>query len=308
MRTPDSEQPVASAADVGGEARAARSSWLATQIGRVTLRFSRYPGRGMIGSYRRKLGRRHGAEPFTVHTDDGVALDALYCPARPRTEARLPIVMMHGWIEVKEFHLPRVWRLNRAGHDVIIFDHRAHGRSGGAGATFGARERHDLAAVIRCGRERGRLGQRYITMGFSMGAAVALQHAGHDANVAGVVAFAPYVTFEEAIESFREKLAPWVGRHWLTRGFERAAGEMGFGFDDASTLSAVGAIEAPVLLIEAGCDTNLPPAAHTRKLAAAKTRGPVTLHRVDQATHLNLCRKRWPGLERVVTDFCAPLT
>lgn len=283
------------------------ASWVASQIGRMTLRWSRYPGRRLVGSYMRKVGRRRGGEGFTVHTDDGVKLDAWYSPAVTPKAGRLPIVMMHGWIEMKEFHFKRAWRLNRAGHDVILFDHRAHGRSTGRSATFGARECGDLSAVIQRAQQRGYLGERYITMGFSMGAAVALQQAAGDANVAGVVAFAPFATFDQAIRDFREKLAPWMDESWLMRGFDRAVRDAGFTYQEASTLEAIQQLDAPVLLIEAGCDTNLPPAAHTQKLVAAKTRGTIELVTIDEATHCSICRRPWPGLNRTVSEFCKGL-
>lgn len=308
-RSPDAPASAATPVPPVTPANPAPASWTALQIARIALRWSRYPGRGWIGAARRKVSRRRGGQRFTVPTDDGITLDAWYspAPAHRRRADRLPVVMMHGWIEVKEFHFPRAWRLNQAGHDVILFDHRAHGRSTGVGATFGARERRDLATVIDQARQRGHLDQRYITMGFSMGGAVALQHAADDPNIAGVVALAPYLDFERALCSFREKLAPWMDEKWLVAGFERAACELGFCFDDASTLEAVRRLEAPVLLIEAVRDSNLPPAAHTRMLAAAKTCGPLECFSVDHATHINLCRQAWPGLEQRITDFCKSL-
>ena len=282
-------------------------SRVATRLARMALRWSKYPGRGLVGTYWRKRSRQRGGRHFSARTGDGVKLDGWYSPARHATPGRLPIVMMHGWVEVKEFHFHRARRLNRAGHDVILFDHRAHGRSTGDGATFGARERHDAATVIERARALDLLGDRYITMGFSMGAATALQHAADDPRVAGVIAMAPFVTFEQAIRSFREKLAPWLDERWLLGGFDRAAQEAGFTFDDTSTLEAVRRLEAPVLLVEAANDTNLPPATHTRKLAEAKTRGPLKILRVDHASHINLCRKPWPGLDTSITEFCASL-
>lgn len=58
---------------------------------------------------------------------------------------------------------------------VIAFDFRGHGRSGGL-STVGDLEVRDLDAVVNWAR---RLGYRHVTtIGFSMGGAVALRHAG----------------------------------------------------------------------------------------------------------------------------------
>ncbi len=208
----------------------------------MVLRWSRYPGRRLVGTYRRKVSRRRDGQRFSAHSADGTKIEGWYSPAvnaeQPKPD-RLPIIMMHGWIEVKECHFPRAWKLNRAGHDVILFDQRAHGRSGGRRTTFSAREREDAAAVIEAAQANGFIGDRYIDMGYSLGAATALQHAAQDPNVAGVVAFAPFVTFEQAMRDFRAKLAPWMDERWLRRGFDQAVAEAGFSFDDLSTLDAM---------------------------------------------------------------------
>lgn len=300
-------KPATLAGDAGVEDRA---PWLATMVARAALRWSGYPGRRLLGAPRRKTSLQRGGQRFTVTTPDGVTLDAWYSPASPTpgsAPAKLPVVMLHGWIEVKEFHFGRAWSLNRAGHDVILFDHRAHGCSKGRCATFGVRERHDLAAVVQAATERGYIHDRYITFGYSMGAATALQHAPDDPRVAGVIAFAPFAEFTEAINSFRVKFAPWMDRRWLLRGFERATREAGFRMQEASTLEAVRRLETPLLLVEAGRDVNLPPEHHVRKVAEAKHRGPMQYVCIDEATHCSLCRRVWPELNETVAAFCAGL-
>ncbi|MEX0654757.1 MAG: alpha/beta fold hydrolase [Phycisphaeraceae bacterium] len=288
-----------------------KASWLARKVARATLRFSGYPGRQLLGAARRKQAHQRGGRSFTVRTEDGLDLEALYCPARPRTAdsvPRLPVFMLHGWIEVKEFHLPRAWWFNRLGHDVVLFDSRAHGRSGGRNTTFGVRERHDLRQVIDAAVARGFVAEGpVITMGYSMGGGTVLQHAPIDERVAGVVAMAPFATMREAVRSFRCKLAPWIDDQWLMRGFEAAAGEAGFDMDEATTLGAVRQITVPVLMIEGTLDENLPPRWHTQQLAAVKHHGSVEVVTVDEAAHCSLCRRTWPGLNEKIAAFCAAL-
>ncbi len=312
-------------------------SWAALTIARVALRFSRYPARGLIGGPMRQRLAEAGGYGFTVRTADGVDLAAWYAPATtsatsasdppsPRegagggdapaagepdtpTDAAarpLPVVLAHGWLEVKEFHLNHIRELNRLGHDVIAFDHRAHGQSTGRVATFGVRERHDLAAVIDAAVERGLVRDRVITVGFSMGAATALQHAPDDERIAGVVAYAPFVDLHAAIHSFREMLAPWIDDAWLQAGFQRAAAEAGFDVRHVDTLEAMARLQAPVLMIEGGRDRNLPPKWHTRKLAEVKRRGTLKLITIDEATHMGICRRpHWPGLDEALRAFYA---
>lgn len=115
-------------------------------------------------------------------TADGVRLDAHHDPG----PARLGIVVAHG--------LTGTWRrpgirraaaaLVRVG-GVVSFDFRGHGRSGGR-STVGDREVEDLAAAVAATRALGYL--RVATVGFSMGAAVAVRHAATCPDLAAVVA------------------------------------------------------------------------------------------------------------------------
>ena len=115
-------------------------------------------------------------------TDDGVRIDAHHDPG-PRS---LGIVLAHGF--TGSWRRPAVRRaalaLSRTG-GVVSFDFRGHGRSGGR-STVGDREVLDLAAAVDWAR---RLGYRRIaTVGFSMGAAVAVRHAATHDGLAAVVA------------------------------------------------------------------------------------------------------------------------
>ncbi|MEM1211425.1 MAG: alpha/beta fold hydrolase [Planctomycetota bacterium] len=289
---------------------------LATLFAAGALRASRMPGRKLIGAHFRKKFGSAGAVSFKAVSDDQAVLDCWFSPCKAADRAdgqtRLPIFMSHGWFEMKELHFARANAFNALGHDVVLFDHRSHGRSTGAHATFGVQERRDLEAVIRrAGHDEGGLKlvdtNRVITVGFSMGAATVLQHAAGNPCVAGTVAIAPYSDFRTAIESFRRTLAPWMSQRWLTGGFERASQNAGFELDDASTLRAMQRIGCPVMLVEGMKDRNLPPKHHTRPLAAAKTQGPVRVFTVDDATHMNICRKTWPGMDQAIAEFCAGL-
>ncbi|MFP4143613.1 MAG: alpha/beta hydrolase [Phycisphaeraceae bacterium] len=289
---------------------APRASWLATTIARWTLRWSLFPGRQIIGLRQRRKARRWGGRPFRVPAGGGIELEAWFSPAARGKPARLPIVMAHGWIEVKECHFRRARWLNERGHDVILFDHRAHGQSGGRYATFGVREREDLAAVVAEARRRGLIGpdQRYISFGYSMGASTVLQHAPHDPQVAGVVAMAPFVDFREAVRSFKQMIAPWISDNWLLCGFERAIGEAGFEWEETSVRDALARTSVPVLMIEAGCDVNLPPEQHTRELMAIDRVGPLEVVSICDADHCTLTRKTWRQLNRAVGRFCQSLS
>lgn len=291
-------------------------SRLSLAIGRLALRAGRYPGRKYVGAMHRRVSRERGGRRFKVYRPNDVVLDAWYSPRREGTTQRLPIVISHGLLETKERHFKTAWKMNARGHDVLLFDHRVHGRSTGRRLTFGVEEKHDISAVIDGAIDRGLIGEcggteqfcgRVITMGFSLGGGTVLQHAAIDERVAGVVALAPFGDFRSAVESFRQRLTPWLNEKWVQDGFSAASLEAGFKIDEASAIVALKKIKVPVLLAEGGKDPFLPGIDHVHKLAASGSAGlpgSVTIVRIDEATHNTLVHKNWPKLDRAVARFC----
>jgi pimeloyl-ACP methyl ester carboxylesterase len=118
----------------------------------------------------------------TLVTEDGVPIDAVHLPG----SGDLGIVVAHGF--TLSWQRPAVWRvatrLSRFG-GVVSFDFRGHGRSGGV-STVGDQEIKDLDVAVAYARELGYT--RIATVGFSMGASIALRHAGLIGGVDAVAA------------------------------------------------------------------------------------------------------------------------
>jgi len=108
----------------------------------------------------------------TLVTDDRVPIEAVHLDG----DRAVAFVVAHGF--TLDWRRPNVWRvtsqLNRFGGS-LVFDFRGHGRSGGY-STLGDKEIYDLDVVVRYARELGY--QRVVTVGFSMGASIALRHGG----------------------------------------------------------------------------------------------------------------------------------
>ena len=295
------------------------ASRMSIAIGRLTLGAGRYPFRRQVGFMARRVSRERGGRRFLVHRGEDVVLDGWWSPAVEAgggevvdDHQKLPVVMAHGLMETKERHFKRAWKLNAMGHDVVLFDHRDHGRSGGRGVTFGVQEKQDMKSVIDEAAKRGFIdvSRGVITMGFSLGGGTVLQHAAVDDRVAGVVALAPFADFRGAINSFRQRLVPWVKEDWLMVGFDFASGEVGFSIDEASAVEAFKRIDVPVLLVEGGRDPFLPGADHVHRLAESRARregdagdGGVTLVRIAGANHKSLVHRHWPKLDRAIARF-----
>ncbi|WP_246018573.1 alpha/beta hydrolase family protein [Saccharothrix australiensis] len=114
------------------------------------------------------------ATPVTAVARDGVVLRGVHVTTAP-TVTELAFVVGHGFTNhVRKPYVSRVLtRFARHG-GVVALDFRGHGRSDGL-SSVGGDEIHDLAAGAALARRLGY--RRVVTVGFSMGASVALRHA-----------------------------------------------------------------------------------------------------------------------------------
>src|SRR5690606_25145415 len=120
----------------------------------------------------------------TLWTQDGVPITACHDPGPDGVD--LAFVVAHGFTGTWRRPADRrvAGRLADFG-GVVTFDFRGHGSSGGV-STVGDREVEDLAAAVAWARALGH--KRVVTLGFSMGAAVAIRHAALYGGVGAVAA------------------------------------------------------------------------------------------------------------------------
>jgi len=127
-------------------------------------------------------------EQRTLVTSDGVAISVAYRPqlsSTPQPESGHVFVVAHGFSGSLSY--PGVERVADTLSDygaVVGLDFRGHGRSRGL-STLGAAEIYDLDEAVRWARLLGH--QTVTTVGFSMGAAVAVRHAALLGGVDSVV-------------------------------------------------------------------------------------------------------------------------
>ncbi|MEP6981821.1 MAG: alpha/beta fold hydrolase [Nakamurella sp.] len=126
----------------------------------------------------RGLRTRERSRPNEVRTStvDGVSLAGVHLPGAGDRLSGIAFVVAHGMTNAtaKPSTQAVLGRFARQGA-VVAFDFRGHGRSAGR-STVGRDEVHDVDAAIGFART---LGYRKIALvGFSLGAAVSLRHAG----------------------------------------------------------------------------------------------------------------------------------
>jgi fermentation-respiration switch protein FrsA (DUF1100 family) len=106
------------------------------------------------------------------------------------------VVLIHGFAVDRRESLDLGPLLHAVGYDVLLYDQRASGRSGGDAVTFGYYEAGDLTAAVEWLRARSGV-TRVGALGTSLGAAVALLAAGQGARLDAVIADSPFADLEQ---------------------------------------------------------------------------------------------------------------
>jgi pimeloyl-ACP methyl ester carboxylesterase len=189
----------------------------------------------------------------------GVTLSGWRCRA-PDDHPRGTIVYLHGIADNRSGAAGVVDRFGRRGFDVIAYDNRAHGNSGGDACTYGFFEKQDLHKVLDQAA-RGPV----VLIGTSLGAAVALQEAADDPRVRAVVAAE---SFSDLRTVAAERAPFFFTRGVIDRAFRLAEEQAHFQADAVSPAAAASRTTAAVLLIHGADDRETPPD-HSQRIFAA---------------------------------------
>lgn len=185
------------------------------------------------------------------------------------------IIYLHGIADNRESGSGVMERFRKRGFDVIACDSRAHGETGGDVCTYGVREKDDLKRIMAMAKPGP-----VILIGSSLGAAVALQHAARDENIAGIVAAE---CFSDLRTVALERAPFFFSDETKQEALEMVEANGGFRVDDASPEEAARTIKIPILLVHGEMDRDTKPV-HSHRIFEALA-GPKELILVPGATH-----------------------
>ncbi|HEY9721816.1 MAG TPA: alpha/beta hydrolase [Oscillatoriaceae cyanobacterium] len=142
-----------------------------------------YPGRQADSTTPAQLGLQGQTLNFTS-ADGKTPISGWYIPAVPASDKTIVLAHGHGGQMGEMLSEYAPW-LHKAGYNIVAFDFRGSGSSGGDRSTIGYEERDDLKAAIDQAVAKG--GKNIAVLGVSQGGATALEQAARDPRVNAVI-------------------------------------------------------------------------------------------------------------------------
>jgi pimeloyl-ACP methyl ester carboxylesterase len=222
---------------------------------------------------------------------DATALDGWLLQPSPGARQRRPVVVVHGkgvdrTREAHDHVLEIAADLVSNGHQVLLFDLRGSGRSGGDHYTLGAKEVWDLGGAIDYLESRGLAEHGIDLLGYSMGGATVLLDASDEPLVRAVAEDSAYADLGDLVDDQLPKASHLPGL--FTPGTVLMARPL-VGIDlyairPVDQVRVLAARGVPLLIIHGEADSTIP-ISHGQRIAAAYGRSAETLF-VPGAEHV----------------------
>ncbi len=220
-------------------------------------------------------------EEIIIRSPNGYDLFAIYFPLPDATQT---VIISHGITYTLFGSVKYINIFQNLGLNVLIYDLRNHGQSGGQNTTYGLYEKFDLKAcvdwVLNRNGETGAIG----TMGESMGAVISLEHAAIDPRIDFVISDCPFADLTQVLtyrlkQDFHLPAFPLIPlSNWFCKK------TAGLNFKNVSPIEEVKSVTTPILFIH-GTEDDYTLPTDSEAMFRAKIKGIKMLYLAPNAGH-----------------------
>lgn len=237
-------------------------------------------------------------EEVWIPSPYGYLLYGLYFPLEG---AKKTVVICHGFTYTLFGSVKYMDIFRKRGFNILLYDHRYHGRSGGKNCTFGYYEKNDLKVVVdwvyqHCGDtcEVGIHGE-------SMGAGIALQYAAIDERPRWLIADCGFSDLKKLLRirlkmDYHLPSFPFLAlADWFCRL------QTGACMNQISPLATIDQVHIPILFIHGDCDRYIPKEMSMDMYA--RKPGDKAIYIAPEAGHADSYWKNRIAYDKIVGDF-----
>lgn len=191
-----------------------------------------------------------------VKTNDGVNLDGYWIKSE-KDSAKGVIILVHGIGGCKEHFLGLSKELSTKGIESIVFDGRAHGKSGGEFCTYGFKEKKDISKIV----DKIKSENPNIPIGIwgnSLGGAIAIQALAIEKRIEFGIIESTFTELDKIVYDYKKRILKGIGMKWLSDyGLKRAGQIADFDPNQVKPIESVKNIEQPVFMAHGDADKNI---------------------------------------------------
>ena len=221
----------------------------------------------------------------------------------PKEKSGKTVIICHGWGADRSDIFRSTVFLLKKGFNLLYFDFRNHGESGGNISSLGRLESYDLTAALDFLKKQKPAESKKIGVyGISMGGAVVIITAAMDERIDAVTADSPFSNFNYIVRRYA-KIYYKIGKYPLTPiTFLFTMSRLGFNPEKSSAVYFVSKISPrPIFFIHGEADVRIP-IKEGRKLYDLAGE-PKEFWSVPEADHMESATKRPFEYEKRVSGF-----
>lgn len=196
------------------------------------------------------------AEAIEIPADDTLILRGYFVAATADT-VKANLILVHGIGGCKENYFGTAKMLSENGYNVLLYDQRAHGQSGGKFCTFGYYEKRDVARILDFLEKRTPNVETGI-WGSSLGGAVAIQSLAFDRRLKFGIIESTFNTLENVIVEYGNMYFGFKSLWLARRTLQKSAQIAGFEPFTIKPREACRAIVQPVFMAHGNEDERIP--------------------------------------------------
>lgn len=238
-------------------------------------------------------------EEILLPSQFGYSIHGLYFPIEG---SKRTIILSHGITYTLFGSVKYMPIFRNLGFNVLIYDLRRHGKSGGTYCTFGYYEKYDLMMLVSWVKEKTGADTVIGTHGESMGAVVSMLHAAIDPRVDFMVSDCGFTDLREQV-AYRLKVEYRLGKFpllYLASFFSKILS--GMSFDQAAPIQVIDRVQIPVLFIHGAEDDYIPPQM-ALDLYEKKNKGARKLYLAPHSRHAESFWDHREEYTSIVTEF-----
>ncbi len=223
----------------------------------------------------------------------------------PYQNSEKSVIIVHGFTGSMATSMRYVDMFFSKGHNVLMYDHRCHGYSGGENCTMGYLEKYDLKTCITWVEEKAGKGTLIGLHGESMGAATSIMTAAIDKRISFVISDCSFANFYDEAK-FRLKAAYKLPEipflyfidFWNKIRFKHS-------YKDISPIDDLSKVNVPILFLHGDKD-NVTPAEDSVKLYEAYN-GKKELYIAENTGHVGTIHKHKQKYYQLVYELICKL-